>query len=348
MKLNELFYDNYGIARGIISSDSGEEYCTSIDLQLRRSWCSCPYYIFNKTACKHIIYLLGNIEKDKMVNKRNKLDKVSTGSDILDELLGGGVPYGIVTSVFGEPMSGKSMFSFQMGLASIKETGLKTMYIDTEGIRPQDFYSITSKFKDRWELTDKDIKDKFEFVSTLGDLTFTSVQKLFRMFGYVLTYDISKGGKYTPKFEYCKPTIKEEKWSEYGMIIIDSITKPLKDSIGANTQNLPARAQVVERLFGKLYDLATRHGLAIMINSHASVDPITPFGRDFGHMWGGDGLLYNSKYALQFIDATSKIKNQTGWGIEARRVMLIRRPDEQATGDLTPIRLKKDWGYCDK
>ena len=348
MRMIDLFYDNYGIARSIIEGDTNEEYCTSIDKELKRSWCSCPYFIFNKSPCKHILYLLENIEKDKMVNKKDKLNFVSTGSTILDDLLGGGVPYGIVTSIFGEPMSGKSMFAFQMLLANVKYSDSKSLYIDTEGMRPQDFYSILDKFKDRWGLTDKDIKDKCEFISTLGDLTFTSVQKLFRMFGYVLTYDISKGGKYTPKFEFCKPTLKEEKWDEYSMVAIDSITKPLKDSIGANTQNLPARAQLVERLFGKLYDIATRHNLAIIINSHASIDPITPFGRDFGHMWGGDGLLYNSKYALEFIDANTKIKNATGWGIEARRVKLIRRPDEQSTGDVIPIRLKKDYGYCDE
>ena len=349
MHVKSLFYDNLGIARSIIVSDSGEEYSTSLDKELKRSWCSCPNWVFNKQPCKHILFLLSKVEKGKMVNNKSKLNYMSTDSQILDDLLGGGVPYGIVTAVFGQPTAGKSMFGFQMCIANVKHSGIKTMYIDTEGLRPHDFKNVLKKFnKDRWNLTDKEIDEKCELITTLGDIRLLSVQKLFMMFGYMLTFDLSKNGKYTPKFDITTPTIKDEKWNDYGLIVLDSLTKPIKDSMGANTQNLPARAQLIERLFGKLYDVATRHNLAIVINHHASVNPVTPFGRDFGKMWGGDPVLYNSKYAMEFIDATNKIKNDTGWGVEARRVKLVRRPDEQVTDELIPIRLKKDYGYTDK
>jgi RecA/RadA recombinase len=134
------------------------------------------------------------------------------------------------------------------------------------------------------------------------------------------------------------------------MVIVDSITKPIKDSIGANTQNLPARAQLMERLFGKLFEIATRHDIAMIVTHHATVNPVTPFGRDFGKIWGGDSTMYNSKYAIEFIgDCPLKIRNETGWTVpESRRVKLIRRPDAQADGELHPIRLKNDWGYVDK
>ena len=132
------------------------------------------------------------------------------------------------------------------------------------------------------------------------------------------------------------------------MIVLDSITRPIKDSIGSNTQNLPARSQLIDRLFGKLSNLAIRHNLAVIVNHHTTVNPVTPFGIDHGKMWGGDGMMYTSKYAIQFTNATMKIKNETGWGIEARRVKLVRRPDEQDTGEWIPVRLMKDYGYCDK
>ena len=72
-----------------------------------------------------------------------------------------------------------------------------------------------------------------------------------------------------------------------------------------------------------------------------------PFGRDLGKPYGGNPILYNSKYALEFIDATSKIKTETGFGEGARRVKLLRRPDEQYTGELKVVNLKKDFGFTD-
>lgn len=347
MILKELNYDYLGIARAIIVGDSGFEYTTQIDGELKRSWCSCPINVFNKEEpCKHILFLLGIIEREKMVNKREDLNHLATGSMIVDNLLGGGVPYGIVTGVFGPPMAGKSMFNYQAGLANIKYTKDKTLLIDTEGLRPQDFKTILTKFKDRWNLSDEDVSKRFEMITTLGDTKLKSIQKLFMMMGVLFTWEQSEGGRYTPYFNECKATMPDEKWAEYSLIIIDSMTKPLKDCFGSNTPNLPARAQIIDRLFGKLFDIARRHNTAILISHHASCDPMV-WGKDPGSMWGGDPVLYNTKYAIEFFEATKKVKEETGWGIETRRVKLVRRPDEQTTNEWIPIRLQKDFGYTD-
>ena len=348
MIIQKLFYDHTGIARAVIMGDSGKEYNASVDLELKRYWCSCDNHVYKKVLCKHLNLLITNLELDKMVNKISTLDKLSTGSDTIDSLLGGGIPYGTVTTIFGEPKVGKSMLFYQGGVGNIKETGLKTLYIDTEGIRKQDFISIITKFNSRTNVTTKDLYEKYEYMTTLGDLKLKSIQKLFQLFGLMPMIEMSKGGRYTVQFEPCAPIIKEDQWKSYGMIQIDSMTAPLKMAIGSNTSNLPARAQLTERLFGLLIEVAMRHNIAVMINHHASVDPMNMFGRDFGRAWGGDPILYNSKYALLILDADHKTKTATGWGIETRRIMLIRRPDEQDTGEKYPVRLKKDFGYCDK
>lgn len=350
MQLQELFYDNYGTARAIIIGDRGIEYCSNVDLNDYRCWCSCESYVFSSLKdypCKHIRYLHHKLDRDKMVNKRNKLNCVTTGSKIIDDLLGGGIPYGIVTALFGEPMTGKSLGGYQFGLSNIKTTKKKTLLIDTEGLRDIDLYSILNKFRTRWGIEESEVKEKFIIIHTQADPQLQSIQKLLQMFGYMVTFEISKHGKYSIKFQHCDATLDDKELKEITMIILDSLTKPIKDSVGSETQNLPARAQIVERLFGKLYHIAQIHNIAVVVNHHAIVNPVMPFGRDLGNPYGGNPILYNSKYIIQFIDAPRKLQDETGWGIECRRIKMIRRPDEQATGELIPIRLKKDWGFCD-
>jgi len=345
MIIKELFYDGRGIARAIIQGNSGV-YNTSLDSEHNRGWCSCPHYVFNKTPCKHIIYLLSKVEYKKMVGK--EVDRVTTGSSILDELLGGGVPYSIVSGTYGKPMAGKSMYCYQVGLSNIKNTKKKTLYIDTEGIRPQDIKGLLYKFGQRFGLTTKDIDDRYDITTTLGDIHLKSIQKLFKMFGQNLILEQSKGGKYTAKFEYTTPIYKDEDFSGYSMIIIDSLSKPLKDTVGTNTANLPTRSQIQERIFGMLTHVAVQHNIAIIINHHVSSNPVMPFGTDFGHPIGGDSIMYNTKYVLEFWDATNQIKKDSGFGLEARRVRLFRHPTEQVTGEWKVIRLQKDVGYVDK
>ena len=346
MILKNVIYDKVGIARGLVIGDSGNEYPCAIDIDLKRSWCACPSWVYKQTRpCKHILYLMNHIERIKM--EKGKLNFLTTDCQLLDNLLGGGIPFGTITAIFGQPKTGKSMLSYQILLQNAKETGLKSMYVDTEGVRPQDFDSIISKFNNRQKLTDKQVKDLIEYRTTLADPSFTSIQKLFQYFGVIVTTNISKGGRYTVNFDTMAPKIRDATWEKTSLCVIDSMTEPLKVSVGANTANLPARAQLTERLFAKMIEVAIKHNVAFMVNHHASVDPMTPY-IDHGKMWGGDPILYNSKYALQFINATSKIKTDTGWGLEARRVLLLRRPDEQDTGEKIPIRLKKDWGYTEK
>ena len=144
MKIKELFYTYNGIARGIIESDSGNEYCTSLDPDLFRSWCSCPFFVFKNEHCKHIKYLVQKVDYGKMVGR--KLNYLETGCETIDDMLGGGVPFGIVTAVFGEPTSGKTLFGDQMGLANIAKTGKNTILIETEGLRSYDTKLVLYKF----------------------------------------------------------------------------------------------------------------------------------------------------------------------------------------------------------
>jgi RecA/RadA recombinase len=348
MNIKELNYDNIGVARAVIVGDSGNEYCTSVDAEFLRSWCCCPAYVLRGgKTCKHIIFLMNNIEFEKM-NKKTDLNYIETECKVIDNMLGGGIPLGIVTAIFGEPTAGKTVFSKQVGLSSIAKTGKNTILIETEGLRDYDTKLLLYRFMSRYGLDKDTVDKKFIIKHTLGDMQLQSIQKLLQMFGYMVSFEVSKNGKYSIMIQNCVPTLTEKELKETSLIILDSLTKPVKDSVGSETQNLPARAQLIERLFGKLYHFAKIYDIGIIVIHHASVNPITPFGRDLGKPYGGDPILYNSKYALQFIDAPKRVKDETGFGEEARRIKLLRRPDEPYTGELVPVRLKKDWGFCDQ
>lgn len=357
MWINEIFYTPDGIARAKIIGDSWNEYCTSIDLGDVVYWCSCPSYIYgNGNTCKHIRFLYRNLEKDKMKNKSHELAKLPTGCETVDDLLGGGIPHRLITALFGDPATGKSWIGYQSGMNNIKLNKKKTLLIDTEGLTQNDLDNILRKLRKRFDVSEKDIKDKFEMIKTYNDPQMQSIQKLMQMFGYMVTFEMSeKGGKYKVIFRHCDETLKPEKLKDISMIIVDSLTKPIKDSIGSETANLPARAQIVERMFGKLHQVADLYNIAVIVIHHQSnPPPVGPYKKK-PYAYGGNPVYYNSKYILQIFNSTQKERSikckenqKKTWDIEARRIALMRRPDEQSTGEKYPIRLKKDWGFIDE
>ena len=239
------------------------------------------------------------------------------------------------------------MFCYQAAVANLKGTKFKTLYIDTEGIREKDIRRLLYKFGARFGVTKDDIDRRIVIKTTLGDTQLKSIQKLLQMFGVIVTFTQSAGGKITPIFQQCTPTIKPEALKDFSMLIVDSLTKPIKDGITATTSNLPTRSQVQERVFGELSQLATKENMAILVNHHVSTNPVMPFGVDFGKPVGGDSIMYNTKYTLEFWDATNKIKKDSGFGLEARRVRLFRHPIKQIDGEWKIVRLAKDFGYTD-
>ncbi|MCQ2056527.1 MAG: DNA repair and recombination protein RadB [archaeon] len=61
---------------------------------------------------------------------------IPTGCDTLDNLLGGGFETGSITLLFGEGGAGKTNICLQTASNTAKK-GLKTAYIDTEGLSPE-------------------------------------------------------------------------------------------------------------------------------------------------------------------------------------------------------------------
>lgn len=69
---------------------------------------------------------------------------LSTGSERLDELLGGGVETGTVTQIYGAPGSGKTNLALQLIVETIR-AGHRAVLIDTEGFSADRFQQIAGE-----------------------------------------------------------------------------------------------------------------------------------------------------------------------------------------------------------
>jgi DNA repair protein RadA len=110
-----------------------------------------------KTAEK-LVKAAQDIEKmgfksaDIIWEKRKTLKRLTTGSQNLDDLLGGGVEPGAVTEVFGEYRTGKTQLAHQLCVnvqLQYEQGGLEgnALYLDTEGtFRPERIIQMASAF----------------------------------------------------------------------------------------------------------------------------------------------------------------------------------------------------------
>lgn len=348
MILKSLTYGNDRICKAIIEGDAGHEYVTSMDADSDTTWCTCPFYIFRKITCKHVLHLLDNIEYEKM-KPTKRFKNFPSGCLTIDTLMGNGFPQGSTVAVFAESGIGKTILSAQLALSCIKNLNKDVIIIETEGNREQDYLELLNRFKDRWGLTDKDIESRVHFISVITGFSDTakSMGEVLKLVGYNIEIEKSKkGDKHTITFKDIKPKFKDDILKSSGLLIIDSLTEPLKTTIGSKSQNLPARAELISRFFYKLISIARDYNICVVLNHHASINPFQLFGRDFGKPYGGDEVLYNSKYILAIID--SDMAARAKYGDTARRIFMLKHPYQSITKQLQAVNLKKDYGFTDE
>ena len=109
----------------------------------------------DKTAEK-LVRTAQDVEKmgfksaDKIWEKRKSLNRLTTGSQNLDDLIGGGIEPGAVTELFGEYRTGKTQIAHQLCVnvhLQYEQGGLEgsALYIDTEGtFRPERIIHMAS------------------------------------------------------------------------------------------------------------------------------------------------------------------------------------------------------------
>ncbi len=184
--------------------------------------------------------------------QRKIVQRITTSSKGMDELLGGGVETQSITEIYGPYGSGKTQFAHQMSVTvQLPEEkgglGRAALFIDTEGtFRPERIIQISERFGLDPEKTLKSI---------LYARAFTSDHQM------IIT-------------ERAEPYIKEK---NIGLIIVDSLISHFRgEYVGRET--LAERQQKLNKYLHKLLKLALGYNLAVIVTNQVVADPTAFFG----------------------------------------------------------------------
>ncbi|MHA1268256.1 MAG: DNA repair and recombination protein RadA [Candidatus Helarchaeota archaeon] len=212
-----------------------------------------------------------NFQSAKEIWKRHQtILKITTGSDRLDGLLGGGVETRSITEVFGEFATGKTQLAHQLCVTVQlpKEKGGingNTLFIDAEGtFRPDRIISIGERFG----LDDRVLDNVFYIRAYNSDHQQLIVEKAAKL-------------------------IKD---NEIKLIIIDSVMTHLRaEFVGRGM--LSDRQQKLNRFLHKLHQLAEIFNLAVFVTNQVMSSPGVVFG-DATVPTGGNIIGHSSTFRL--------------------------------------------------
>ncbi|MDD4876843.1 MAG: hypothetical protein PHQ86_06940 [Dehalococcoidales bacterium] len=283
---------------------------------------------------------------------------LSTGVKSLDILLEGGIPRGLQTGVFSGANIGKSFLARQIGCFTClpeKLGGLEqpVLVIDTEGDYEKDVMDRTYEiFSKRWNVP----KSQFSFdiikapkiqelVSNLGaDMKIdnkTESGKLDVHFVYQNTEE--KQGKqkvYKDYYESSNIFSLVEK-NKYPLIILDSLSEPIKSAFPPSVYNFPARSYVFKFILTGLRTIAQKFNTSVFITNHVSKSDMNYM--DKGSPFGAESLMYSLKSLLYIRRGKSEQQNM--YGKQVRRVELYRLSMKLEEEIL--LSLKDNYGFAE-
>lgn len=232
------------------------------------------------TAKKVIAIARANLEMnfesgDALLEKRESVIKLTTGSKKLDVLFGGGIESGAITEAFGQYGSGKSQLAHVLAARCSLPVenggaGGVTVFIDTEGtFRPERIVQIAKGIDPDMdpEVFLKNIKIARAYNSDHQMLLAEKVEDLVKKQGV---------------------NVK--------LVIVDSLTSHFRaEFIGRGT--LAERQQKLNKHMHALIKLADRHNVAVYVTNQVMAKPDMFFG-DPTQAIGGHVVGHNSTYRI--------------------------------------------------
>jgi DNA repair protein RadA len=216
---------------------------------------------------------LGFMDAGELAKKREKVLYISTGSENLNNLLGGrGVETGAITEAYGAFGSGKTQLALTLAVNTQlpKEQGGvngKAVYIDTEGtFRPDRIRQLADALGANPEKVLKNILVARAFNSDHQILLMDKINEMM------------KDGE----------PIK--------LVIIDSLTAHFRAEFAGRGQ-LADRQQKLNRYLHNVMKLAEQHNLAIFVTNQVMANPAVMFG-DPTTAIGGNILGHASTYRM--------------------------------------------------
>merc|ERR1719253_1238092 len=183
----------------------------------------------------------------EMLQMRNNMIQLSTGSAQLDALLDGGVETGQITEIFGEFRCGKTQLCHTLCVTCqlpIDQGGAesKALYVDTEGtFRPERLVSIA----ERYGLNPEDVLEN-------------------------VTYARAYNAEHQEKLLLEAAAVFCD--SRYALLIVDSATGLFRTDYTGRGE-LADRQQALNRYLRKLQRIADEHGVAVVITNQVMADP---------------------------------------------------------------------------
>jgi len=130
---------------------------------------------------------------------------------------------------------------------------------------------------------------------------------LLALHGHDVQKIVSEGGrielrlKSTPVYQSALHQIVEK--TKAKLLVYDSISAPFKSSF-FGTQDLPARSSGMAIMLAHAQRLCVDHGIAVVVTSHASINPMDIYHR--GKPYGGITLGHEAKFSFELTRHTSK------------------------------------------
>jgi len=356
-----------GLVSGAPAKGSGQAYKPWFSYETGFAGCTCDTFEKGEiTYCRHIIGLFEGLSKKQekygivFLEARDKNEMfasfktdsgyISTGCDAVDDMLGGGIPRGVVTLLGGPTKVGKTFFCGQMSFKTCMDKG-RVLYIDTEHMlrRKENFEQLEKLMTNRWKY-----KKKIKGFYPMQQHNLYEVGKLFGIYIYV-----PKGSerKLIPiiKKEYNKyseiPIFKIAKSKDVDLIIFDGLTQLFK-SAGVTTsssQNLIGRGEIINLIFESFEGIAGELDVGFVLTSHSSRDnryfnlyedimdkQVTE--KNIG-VWGGSSLFFNVKHFIQIEDCTADHCK----GRNIKHIMRRLYPFRRSTH--VDVEFLDDWGF---
>lgn len=329
----------------------------SIDIEKGKWNCSCEDYTVRKILCKHGISLLRSVKKEHQQAFISALEGkpqvlpvapsgyLSSGIDSVDKLLGGGLPKGLVVGVTGEPLIGKSWLSYHFAVQVARQGG-KALYLDADG----NWSNVNARmdmahyYSKRYNIEVNDIFQRIDFlyprdvyiISELLGLGLHLKKSEKRVTPHI--WDETKAVE-SPLYKFCK-------MENYQLVVLDSITNPLKKEVPLPPmQNTPSRASILNEIWGRMEMVARDFALPFIVVHHSTKDPSS---HGYGSLHGGDTVLYQLRYILYILNPTKYEFEKLGFGKRGRRLWRFRTPSkdsEDKTEAMISLCLDKNFGF---
>jgi RecA/RadA recombinase len=138
---------------------------------------------------------------------------------------------------------------------------------------------------------------------------------------------VSEGGRVelrlrsTPTYQSALHQIIEQ--TNARLLVYDSLSAPFKSTF-PNTQDLPARSAALAMLLSHAQRLCVEFGIAVVVTSHASIDPIKAWDR---RPYGGITLGHEAKFSFE-LTKSGATRNRK----DAPPAVEINPEDETADG----------------